>query len=415
MKRVGESGGGRSDRPYRAVGVAARGAAEERAVQAAPCTQAVVLVGGEGTRLRPITSRLPKPVAPLVCRPFIGYVLENLARHGVQRVVFSSGYLAEVIEKTVGDGSRFGLRVSYAVEGQPLGTAGAIKNAESQLAPERFFALNGDVLCDVNLTELAAKHVAAGAVATIYLTPVEDPRRYGLVRLRPNDSVSEFLEKPGEFDGPALINAGVYVLEPSVLAMIPSGQMFSIERGVFPELARAGTLFGHATADYWRDIGTPESYLGAHFDILEQRVGMAVIEQMGPDYLYVSPNAVVEPGARVVPPAYVDDGAAISASAQVGPLAVVGAGSRIGAGAHVSESVLQENVRVAADARVLHSVVVRDSSIGAGSELEQAILGEGCQIGAGNRLMKGVSLSPGTVLPDGSVTFRDLGDGEEGR
>ena len=381
----------------------------------APCTQAVVLVGGEGTRLRPITSRVPKPVAPLVCRPFIGYVIENLARHGVEHVIFSSGYLAAAIEHTVGDGSRFGLRVSYAVEDEPLGTAGAIKNAESHLAPERFFALNGDVLSDIDLGELAAAHVQKRAMGTIYLTPVEDPRRYGLVRMRPDDSISDFLEKPGaEFAGPALINAGVYVLQPEVLEMIPAGRMFSIERGVFPVLAQAGSLFGHATTDYWRDIGTPESYLGAHFDVLERTVRTAVVEQMGADYLYIAPTAHVQAGARVVPPTFVDDGAVVGARAQVGPLVVVGAGARVGAGAHVTRSVLQEDVVLAEDVQVTHSVVVRRSTVGAGSELDHAILGEACTIGAGNRLMKGISLSAGTVLPDGSIAFRELDDGEDG-
>jgi mannose-1-phosphate guanylyltransferase len=381
-------------------------------VSLALCTQAVVLVGGEGTRLRPITSLVPKPVAPLVCRPFIGYVIENLARHGVEHVIFSSGYLAAAIEHTVGDGSRFGLRVSYAVEDEPLGTAGAIKNAESCLAPERFFALNGDVLSDIDLGALAAAHAEKRAMGTIYLTPVEDPRRYGLVRMRPDDSISDFLEKPGAEFGPALINAGVYVLEPEVLEMIPSGRMFSIERGVFPLLAQAGSLFGHATADYWRDIGTPESYLGAHFDVLERTVRTVVVEQMGDDYLYVAPTARVEAGARVVPPAFVDDGAVVGARAQVGPLAVVGAGARVGAGAHVTESVLQEDVVLAEDVQVMHSVIVRRSSIGPGSELDHAILGEACTVGAGNRLMKGISLSAGTVLPDGSIAFRELDDGE---
>jgi mannose-1-phosphate guanylyltransferase len=382
-------------------------------VTPAPCTQAVVLVGGEGTRLRPITSRVPKPVAPLVCRPFISYVIENLARHGVEHVVFSSGYLAEAIEHTVGDGSRFGLRVSYAVESEPLGTAGAIKNAESHLARERFFALNGDVLSDIDLSDLAAAHVSKRAMATIYLTPVEDPRRYGLVRLREDGSISDFLEKPGaEFAGPALINAGVYVLEPEVLEMIPAGRMFSIERGVFPVLAQAGSLFGHDTSDYWRDIGTPESYLGAHFDVLEHTIRTAVAERMGADYVYVAPTARIDEHARVVPPAYIDDGAVVGARAQVGPLVAVGAGARIGSGAHVTESVIQEEVVLAEDVQALHSVIVRRTTVGAGSELNHAIVGEACSIGAGNRLMKGISLSAGTVLPDGSIAFRELDDGE---
>jgi len=375
------------------------------------CTQAVVLVGGEGTRLRPVTSRVPKPAAPLVCRPFIGYVLENLARHGVEHVIFSAGYLAETIERTVGDGGSYGLRVSYVVEDEPLGTAGAFKNAEGALTPGRFFALNGDVLTDVDLSALAAFHVDKGGMATIYLTPVEDPRRYGLVLVRPDASVSDFLEKPGaDYPSPALINAGIYVLEPEVLEMIPAGRMFSIERGVFPRLAQAGSLYGFEARTYWRDIGTPESYLAAHFDVLDRSVFTSVQEEMGERFVYISPSARVEPGARIVPPAYVADGATVAARAQVGPLAVIGPGTSVAGGASVVESVLQEQVTVGEGALVRRSIVVRHSRIGSGSQVSHTILGEGCQIGAGNELARGIALAPGTILSDASVTFRDIDD-----
>ena len=232
--------------------------------------QAVILVGGEGTRLRPVTSRVPKPVAPVVERPFVAYILDNLARHGVERAVFSTGYLAEAIEAVIGDGAGYGLEVVYAVEHEPLGTAGAIANCEAVLDDGSFYVFNGDVLSDVDLSALAATHAAKGGMGTIFLTPVEDPRRYGLVELREDGSVASFLEKPGEWQGTALINAGVYVLEPEVMEMIPRGRLFSIERGVFPKLAAAGSLYGYVDHGYWRDIGTPDSYLQAHFDILER-------------------------------------------------------------------------------------------------------------------------------------------------
>jgi len=156
----------------------------------------VILVGGEGTRLRPVTSRVPKPVAPVVERPFVAYILDNLARHGVERAIFSTGYLAEAIEAVVGDGSGFGLRVEYAVEDEPLGTAGAIANCEDRLHEGSLYVFNGDVLSDVDLSALAATHIAKGGIGTIYLTPVEDPRRYGLVELREDGGVESFLEKP---------------------------------------------------------------------------------------------------------------------------------------------------------------------------------------------------------------------------
>ena len=174
--------------------------------------QAVILVGGEGTRLRPITARVPKPVAPVVERPFVAYILDNLARHGVERAIFSTGYLAAAIEAEIGDGAAYGLCVEYCVEEEPLGTAGAIANCAARLHDESFLVFNGDVLSDVDLSALGALHAERGGMGAIYLTPVDDPRRYGLVELRDDCSVASFLEKPGEWSGEALINAGVYVL-----------------------------------------------------------------------------------------------------------------------------------------------------------------------------------------------------------
>jgi mannose-1-phosphate guanylyltransferase len=376
--------------------------------------QAVILVGGEGTRLRPVTSRVPKPVAPVVERPFVAYILENLARHGVRRAIFSTGFLAGAIETVIGDGAAYGLEVEYAVEDEPLGTAGAVANCDRLLEDGGFYVLNGDVLSDVDLGALAATHVEKGGMGTIFLTPVEDPRRYGLVELRDDGSVESFVEKPGEWEGTALINAGVYVLEPEVLEMIPRGRLFSIERGVFPKLASAGSLYGYVDHGYWRDIGTPDSYLQAHFDILERQVDTSAGEQLGEQYLYVSPTAEVAPGARVVPPCYVGDGARVGAGARVGPLAVLGAGAAVGEGATVAEAVVQAGVVIGAHAQVEGSILVQGASIGAGSQLSSAVLGEGCVVGSGNRLAGGICVYPDTELPDNSIQFFDHLRGREG-
>jgi mannose-1-phosphate guanylyltransferase len=367
--------------------------------------QAVILVGGEGTRLRPVTSRVPKPVAPVVERPFVAYILDNLVRHGVERAVFSTGFLAEAIEAVIGDGSAYGLEVDYCIEDEPLGTAGAIANCERCLDDASFFVFNGDVLSDVDLTALAATHCGKGGMGTIFLTPVEDPRRYGLVELREDGSVASFLEKPGEWEGTALINAGVYVLEPEVLEMIPRGRLFSIERGVFPKLASAGSLYGHVDRGYWRDIGTPDSYLQAHFDVLERQLETKAGEALGEQYLYISPSAEITSGARVVPPCYIADGVRVGAGARVGPLTVLGAASVVGEGATVTEAVVQEGVVIGAHAQVEGSILVRGSSVGAGTQLAGAVLGDSCVVGAGNRLAGGICLYPETELPDNSVQF----------
>jgi len=377
-------------------------------------SQAVILVGGEGTRLRPITSRVPKPVAPLVERPFVAYILENLARHGVSRAVFSSGHLAEVVEAEIGDGTAYGLRVDYVVEEEPLGTAGAIANCAEALDDGPLFVFNGDVLTDVDLTALGRLHAERRGMATIYLTEVDDPRRYGLVEVGDDGRVLQFLEKPGEHVGRALINAGVYELQPEVFELIPRGRLFSIERGVFPRLAQAGSLYGYVGDGYWRDIGTPESYLQAHVDVLGRVVRTAAGDELGETYRYVAASAEVADDARLVPPCYVGEGARVEAGARVGPLAVLGAGARLGAGAVVIESVLQAAVEVADHAVVERSILVRASRVGPGSQLSSAVLGEACAVGAGNRLIAGICLSPGTTLPDNAVDFREqLGGREE--
>ena len=376
-------------------------------------TQAIILVGGDGTRLRPVTSRVPKPVAPVVERPFVAYILDDLARHGVERAIFSTGYLAAAIEAQIGDGAGYGLRVDYAVETEPLGTAGAVANCADQLDDGSFYVFNGDMLSDVDLTALAALHAGKGGMGTIFLTPVDDPRRYGLVELREDGSVASFLEKPGEWEGTALINAGVYVLEHEVLEMIPRGRLFSIERGVFPRLAQAGSLYGYVDSGYWRDIGTPESYLQAHFDILERTVDTAVADMLGEQYVYVAPSADIAARARVVPPSYVGENARVDAGARVGPLAVLGAGAVVAEGATILESVIQASVVIGAHAQVERSIVVRGSSIGAGTQLHSAVIGEGCNVGAGNRLVGGICVYPETTLPDNSIQFREQLRGRE--
>ena len=198
--------------------------------------QAVILVGGEGTRLRPLTSTVPKPVVPLVDRPFIAYMLEWLAGHGVDEVILSCGFMASGVRNVLGDGSALGVRLRYVEEERPLGTGGAIKHAES-LLDERFFVLNGDVLTDIDLTAQLAQHEATGARATLALIGVEDPSAYGLVRLAPDHAVTDFLEKPSpdQIDT-NLISAGAYVLDRDVLSLMPSTGPCSIEREVFPNL-----------------------------------------------------------------------------------------------------------------------------------------------------------------------------------
>jgi mannose-1-phosphate guanylyltransferase len=272
--------------------------------------QAVILAGGEGTRLRPLTSTVPKPVVPLVDRPFIAFMLDWLRGHGVDDVVMSCGHLAAGVRNVLGDGSAYGLRLRYVEEPQPLGTGGAVKFAES-LLDERFLMLNGDVLTDLDVSAQIALHDMRSARATLALTPVEDPSAYGLVRTLGDGQVTGFVEKPApaQIDTPN-ISAGIYVLERSVLELLEPDQPASIERDVFPRLVGDG-LYAYVGDGYWLDIGTPERYLEGTFDILEGTVATPVAERMGDGYLCLEPGTENE--GRVIPSALVERDCRIAA------------------------------------------------------------------------------------------------------
>src|ERR1039457_350381 len=283
--------------------------------------QAVILVGGEGTRLRPLTSTVPKPVVPLVDRPFISYMLEWLCAHGIDDVIMSCGFLATSVRNVLGDGSGLGIRLRFVEEPDPRGTAGALKFAESML-DERFLMLNGDVLTDIDLTKQMAQHERTGAKAPLALVPVPDPTAYGLVHLAEDRSVKEFLEKPSSdrIDS-NLISAGAYVLERELLELVPPDRNVSIEREVGPLLIGNG-LYGFPSESYWLDIGTPDRYLQGTFDIIEGNVKTAAGERLGGDWLAVDESAEVR--GRVIPPALVERGVRVGEGAHVGSLVVIG-------------------------------------------------------------------------------------------
>ncbi len=351
---------------------------------------AVILVGGEGTRLRPLTLAQPKSMLPLVDRPFLAYPFQQLRRAGVDRVILSCGYLPDAIQATFGDDGGIwvdGLRIEYAVEPAPLDTAGAIRFAAAGRVTEAFLVLNGDVLSDFDLGSLVARHRATGARATIALTPVEDPSRYGLVRTAADGSVLGFLEKPKpeEIDT-NLINAGAYVLEPEVLDAIAPDRRVNIEREIFPALIGKG-LYAHAMEGYWVDIGTPASYLAAHAHLLDS---------MG----HVASDADVADDAELVGPVWIGPGARVASGARIGPWASVGAGVVVGEGSVVEAAVLHGDASLAEDCKVLRSVVGAGAALGAGCYLDElAMVGAEVEVAGGTILRKGATLFPsGAVL-----------------
>jgi mannose-1-phosphate guanylyltransferase len=347
--------------------------------------QALILAGGEGTRLRPLTSTLPKPVLPLANRPFISYMIDWLVEHGVSEIVMSCGFLASEVRSVLGDGAGTGVRLSYVEEPRPLGTAGAVKHAEDLLG-DRFFVLNGDILADFDLSALVRFHADHGAAATIALIPVEDPSAYGLVRTDDSGAIGQFLEKPSpeEIDT-NLINAGAYVLEHRVLDAIPAEEAVSFEREVFPSLIGDG-LFGRSVSGYWLDIGTPERYLEATRDILRGTVHTSVGERLSQGSVDIGAQTAVDPGARVSGPTLVGSACELAGGCRLGPLSVLGDGCVVGAGALVDGSVLHPRVEVEDGATLRDSIVGTGARIGADSTVEGTIIGPGATIGAGTVL-----------------------------
>jgi mannose-1-phosphate guanylyltransferase len=365
--------------------------------------QALILAGGEGTRLRPLTTTVPKPVVPLVDRPFIAFMLDWLRQHGVDDIVMSCGHLASGVRNVLGDGSAFGIKLRYVEEPRPLGTGGALKYAET-LLEDRFLMLNGDVLTDIDLTAQIAQHERTGARATLALTPVEDPTAYGLVRTSDGGEVTEFVEKPApdQIDTHN-ISAGAYVLERSVLDMLESEQPASIERDVFPRLVGNG-LYGCVSDGYWLDIGTPERYLEGTFDILEGSVGTEVAERMGTGYLCVESH--VDNAGRIIPSALVESGCRIGAGARIGGRVVLEHGVTIGDNTTVERAVIMRGAEIGANCRLQGCIVGGGVRIGDDCVVEgMSVLGEGVTIGARNTLANGARVFPGVTLPDDAILF----------
>jgi mannose-1-phosphate guanylyltransferase len=332
--------------------------------------KAVVLVGGEGTRMRPLTETTPKPLIPLVDRPALDHVLDHLARHGVHEVVLSSPYLERTfhpfIESRHGDPA-----ITWITETEPLGTGGAIVNALDALDDEPFFALNGDILTDLDLTAMLARHRDAGAAVSIALHHVEDASAFGLVITDDDGRVREFREKP-ETRIPGDVNAGTYLLDPAMLGDWVPDRSISIEREIFPAVIEAGhTVIGFLGQAYWMDLGTPEKYLQAHFDLLEGKVKGVT---------YTAP--------------WIAGNADVPLRARLGRWVAVGAEARIGDGAEVDESVVHPGASVGPGAHVRRTVVGPGAHVGAGATLE------GCVMGAGSRVADGLALIDARISAD---------------
>jgi mannose-1-phosphate guanylyltransferase len=366
--------------------------------------QAVILVGGQGTRLRPITYDVPKALVPLRNRPFMGYMLDFLSSGGLEGAVLSLGYLPTPIQEYLAECDLNSFCVDYAVEDHALGTAGGIKNAIRYIKGDGpVVALNGDVLSGMDLRDLIEQHESSGALATITLTSVEDPTAYGLVEVDHDMVVHRFIEKPAADEvTTSLVNAGIYVLEPEVLEMIPPYREVSIEREVFPKLKAMGRLRAYISSSYWRDIGTPRSYLAASHDVLSGAVGT----RDGFEFLDVDPSVRVGKNVRMLPPVSVAAGCEIGRQATIGGRSALGRGCRVGERAVVEGSILLDGAEVEAGAIVRGSIIGKEARVGQGAIVRGlSVLGARCVVGEGNVLDRGIRINPGVVLPPRSLRF----------
>lgn len=332
--------------------------------------QAIVLVGGEGTRLRPLTYGTPKPMVPIMGVPFLARTMHRLRDAGIKDVILPAGYLPQAIIDYFGDGSQLGMKMTYVIEKEPLGTAGALKNVEEYVNGP-FLVLNGDILTSLDLGAMIAEHRRKGGIGLIHSIRVDDPSSFGCIVSGADACISGFIEKPPRENAPTnVINAGTYLFEREVLDLIPAGRNVSIERETFPAIVASRRLYSYTTEDYWMDLGRPDEYLQAHADILAGRMPM------------------LEPPFPVR--AYVEAGATIDPTAQLESNAVVGRGSTIGPRAVLRDSVLWDNVTIEEGAIVEGAIIATGATIGRDARVhEDSVIGHYTAVPAGAVLEPG--------------------------
>lgn len=369
--------------------------------------QAVILAGGFGTRLRPLTSTRPKPLIPFANEPFLLHMLRQLAAGGFHEVILSTMYLPEAFDEVIPAARKFGVEVTLSAEDTPMGTSGAVKRL-AHLLDGTFLVLNGDILVDLEFDQLVQLHRERGAAATLALVRVPDPSAFGLVPIDADGRVQAFLEKPGP-DEEAwvtdLINAGVYVLEPSVLDHVPAGKPSSFERNLFPSLLASGALvIGAELHGYWRDLGTPIAYLAAQADLLEGRLNLPINATERSRYQWLADGAEIADGAVLRGPVLVGAGARVEAEGRVFGPSVLGPGAVVASGARCERSVLLAGARIEQGGKVSDSIIGANSVIGSGAVVgDGAVLGDNVVIAEGNVLAGGLRVAPGVHLPPGAI------------
>jgi NDP-sugar pyrophosphorylase family protein len=349
--------------------------------------KALLLVGGQGTRLRPLTIHAPKSIVPIFDRPFLHYQLDLIKQvPEIDEVILSLNYQPQRIEEVFGDGRDAGIKLRYVVEPAPLGTAGAVRYAARGVR-DTIVVFNGDVLTQVDLRALIDFHRAGRARATIVLTPVDNPTAYGLVETDAASNILRFLEKPKPEEITCnTINAGIYVLEPETFDRIPADVPWSIERSFFPSfIERRETFLASIYRDYWIDIGTPEKYMQVHRDIMDGRYSMPPFNGE-PGRVWVAPTASVDDGVRLEGPLFVDEGCVVKAGARLGPYTVLGNNCRVGEGANVSGAIVWADSRIDREAQLTDTIIGKSGHVGRNAQLRGGVLGDTTSIAEYSRL-----------------------------
>ena len=368
------------------------------------------MAGGEGTRLRPLTSNLPKPMMPLANRPMMEHIVSLLRDHGFTEIVVTLAFLPQAIRTYFGDGSEYGVRMVYATEESPLGTAGSVANARAQL-DERFLVISGDVLTDIDLSAIVRFHETRGALATIGLKAMENPLDFGIVITRDDGSIERFLEKPtwGQVFSDT-INTGIYVLEPEIFDFIPEGRQVDFSAEVFPALLEAGKpLFGYVAEGYWEDVGTLDAYSKAHHDVLDGKVDVEVPGFRMGEGVWLGEGAEIDPAAHVDGPVVIGDYCRIEAGASVREYTVLGSNVRVGRDAFLQRAVVHDNTYLAANVRLRGCIVGRSSDLRSGARCEEGVvLGDECFVGEHAVINPGVKVYPFKTVEAGAIVNRSL-------
>ncbi len=367
--------------------------------------KAVIMAGGEGTRLRPLTSNQPKPMMPIANRPMMEHVVELLKRHGFDDIVVTVAFQANAIRTYFGNGSEFGVRMVYATEENPLGTAGSVRNAMDELH-EPFLVISGDVVTDIDLAAVVDFHLERKGLATIALKAMENPLEFGIVIARDDGSIERFLEKPswGQVFSDT-INTGIYVLQPEIFEHIEAGKPVDFSADVFPRLLDEGVpLFGYVAEGYWEDVGTLDAYIKAHQDVLDAQVGLDIPGFRLGDGIWLGEGSEIDPAATVDGPAIIGDYSRVEAGARLAEYTVLGSNVRVGPDCFIERSVVHDNVYLGPGVRLRGAVVGRSSDLRRGARMEEGVvLGDECFVGEHAVINPGVKVYPFKTVEHGAI------------